>query len=639
MNAAYLAHLAGAAGVEAAASLRDWSAAGRPEGVLARLYLRALAVMEHEVRQRLEEPAFRSHLLALAAGVGGPSPAGSPDDFVERCWKVFFPEGGGIRGREDRAMTALRDRRRVAKTTLNRRPIRRPALEMLFTANVLLTVPLDEAHRARVPARLRPAVDAASAERQAFWYDHPIPVGVPAEANEVLYGLRGLDEAVQFEKRRGTVGPDEVATVLLSVSVTHDGLHAIASDYLAGEISRVAPFAHVRLLFFTEAEAGRLARDVLEPAARLLLGRDEPGALEAVFGVDGEYGRHYTFLKAIAPLYALLVDPRVRATFKIDLDQVFPQAHLVRETGRSAFENFTTPLWGALGRDADDQPVELGMIAGALVNDRDIERSLFTPDVDFPGRQPAGDELIFWSSVPQALSTRAEMMFRGAESHAENCCLQRVHVTGGTNGILIDSLRRHRPFTPAFIGRAEDQAYFLSVLHAGEPALRYLHAPGLIMRHDKYSFAAGAVRAAGTGKLVGDYARQLLFSGYARALPWPVERIKAQVDPFTGCFISPMPATVVGLRLALRAARLAAERNEDEAATLLAIGAERLLPLLAPGWQDGLEETYRRERASWHLYFDVLDALESALSRGDQAAAAIADRGRSIFAEALQPPE
>jgi hypothetical protein len=58
-------------------------------------------------------------------------------------------------------------------------------------------------------------------------------------------------------------------------------------------------------------------------------------------------------------------DPELKATFKIDLDQVFPQTELIEQTGASAFEHFQTPLWGATGLDAEGQPIELGMIARA----------------------------------------------------------------------------------------------------------------------------------------------------------------------------------------------------------------------------------------------------------------------------------
>ena len=61
-----------------------------------------------------------------------------------------------------------------------------------------------------------------------------------------------------------------------------------------------------------------------------------------------------------------MIDDRIRATFKIDLDQVFPQDELVSETGKSAFEHFKTDLWGAWGVDSSGNHVELGMIAGSF---------------------------------------------------------------------------------------------------------------------------------------------------------------------------------------------------------------------------------------------------------------------------------
>ena len=265
---------------------------------------------------------------------------------------------------------------------------------------------------------------------------------------------------------------------------------------------------HVDVYVFSEAATDRLIDEILAPAIERYLGQQDIEPLRRVFGVDGEYGRHYSFLKAISALWHVLVDQRVRATFKIDLDQVFPQKQLVKEGGGSAFEHFQSPLWGARGRDADGQTVELGMLAGALVNEADIALGLFTPDVKRPSSIPAGEAVAFFNRLPMALSTEAEMMTRytgtAGDPDGKHTCLHRIHVTGGTNGILVDALRRHRPFTPTFIGRAEDQAYLLSVLFAGSAPLRYVHSAGLMMRHDKEAFAGLAIEAAKVGRFVGD---------------------------------------------------------------------------------------------------------------------------------------
>ena len=220
-----------------------------------------------------------------------------------------------------------------------------------------------------------------------------------------------------------------------------------------------------------------------------------------------------------------------------------------------------------------------------------------------------------------------------------NTCLQRIHVTGGTNGILVPSLRTYRPFTPSFIGRAEDQAYLLSVLFR-EPGkrLRYVHKNGLIMRHDKETFAAEAIQAAHTGKMIGDDVRILLFSYYARALPWPIERIKDQIDPFTGCFVSRIPCAVVYLRLALRAARIFQNQEQDRdghGVALLHMGAGRLGRIMRE-LKNGatvLTREFQREKEAWDLYYDVLDQLEKGVQDDDAFARGIQAKARTMIEE------
>jgi hypothetical protein len=278
--------------------------------------------------------------------------------------------------------------------------------------------------------------------------------------------------------------------------------------------------------------------------------------------------------------------------------------------------------------------VELGLLAGALVNQADLQKGLFTPDVPWPGSDPAADQWVFFSTLPQALSTEAEMMTRYGDGGLDGgqACLQRVHVTGGTTGALVDSLRRFRPFTPSFIGRAEDQAYLLSALAGPGPCLRYLHQSGLIMRHDKESLTPQAIAAAKTGKIVGDYMRTLYFSQYARDLPWGLTQIKEAIDPFTGCFVSRLPLTVVHLRLALKAAALFARGSTAAALDLLDQGPARLQGVIQPLEQDPrvLARIYEREKAGWNLFFDLLDHLEKGLARGEPLAEEIQKRAQRL---------
>ena len=602
---------------------------------LVTLYRATIPAIRAEIRGRSAiDPGFAAALRAAA------QTADAGWD-VAAFWSVLFPEGVGPLRDLEGEIDALRERRIVDVEHPARTPIEDPLREILFTSNVLLTVPLDRDRpdTAEPDPEVARAIDVALAQGQRFWYDHPIPIGIEPERNEMLHGLRGLDAAVAFERdRRPGPDADRRLACLLSVSVTHPALQAAARRYVERELERVGGGRELDVFVVSEADARHIVDDVVAPAARHFLGLDP--SLD-VIGVDGEYGRHYSFLKAIAAVWQVLIDPGVRATFKIDLDQVFPQAQLVETTGRSAFEHLKTPAWGADGRDHAGRPVELGMIAGTLVNERDIGAGLFTPDVAVPGLPRRPEERVFFSVLPQAASTRAEMMERydGARPDGRRTVLERIHVTGGTNGIRIDALRRHRPFTPSFVGRAEDQAYVLSTLGAAGSRLAYVHAAGLLMRHDKEAYAGEAIAAAHVGKLIGDDIRILVFSAYAAAIdatraPGGLTAIelKALLDPFTGCFVSATPITVALLRFALRLLGIAEEGDGEMVAELASIGAPRLRDALATTTDaSGFAARVTEERQAWHAVYDTLDALETAVAAGDPHALAFRQRARDMI--------
>ncbi len=597
---------------------------------------------------RDSDTVWRTSLEHAAEAVRAGRVAKWDEEARNLLWQVFFPEGARLLGRSEAAIAELRARRGVELRKLNDRPLSDPVSELLVTSNVLLSVPhtreeIDALpHGDGVKSRIRHAFE----EEQRYFYDHPIHIGTAPENNEAIYGLRGLNSAVAWEKEHRGVASEARLTVVLSLSVTHDGLHEVGREYLAEEIRRAGAFENLDVYLFTEVDCRRIVEDVLSP----YLSADSLQSVVDVFGVDGEYGRHYSFLKAIAAFWQVFVDPHIRATFKIDLDQVFPQPELAEQTGASAFEHFMSPLWGAHGVDSLGNRVELGMIAGALVNEKDIGKGVYTPDVPFPEEIPAGEAAVFFNKLPMAVSTRAEMMTRygggpvgaaapesgspesgGGDTALDGLtrCIERFHVTGGTNGILVDHLRRYRPFTPSFIGRAEDQAYILSVLYDADQGslLRYVHEPGLIMRHDKEAFAGESIAAARTGRFIGDLARTYYFTRYAEVLPWGMEKTKSRIDPFTGCFVTPCCYSVIVLRLALHAAHLASAGRHEEASGVLLLAARKLGPLFRDPAGEEVQERYLYERGAWYSFYDALGRAESA--SGDSGVEA-----RSVIAAA-----
>lgn len=564
----------------------------------------------------------------------------SPDG-IDRLWNVFFPEGVGCINDPKKRIRDLRAARKIEITTPNPDPIKRPSRQVLFMSNLLITLPADPD---QIDTRLCSAgiceqVRQAARTTQKYWYDHPIQIGTRPENNEAIYGLRGLNAAMRVEKERGGARADDKLVCILSVSVTHEGLQEVATRYLREVYSEIEPLPHLKVFIISEADTRRMVEEVLIPGAEQMLGISGESPFEDIFGVDGEYGRHYSFLKAFSAIWQVLIDPGVKASFKIDMDQVFDQTALIKETGRSALEHFITPLWGAEGVDTSGRAVDLGLMAGALVNEKDIENGLFTPDVTVPDGMPGGESLIFYSRLPQAISTHAEMMTRYDTPRLDGVksCIHRIHVTGGTCAALIRSIRAYRPFTPSFIGRAEDQAFLLSTLFSDRgPSLRYLHKPGLIMRHDKESFAAEAVKGAKPGKYVGDLVRTILFSAYGRVLPWSVQEIKAVIDPFTGCFVSHIPLTVVSLRLAFHLCELwqyGDSADSEEALQIQRLAAGRLAPLMKEMGEGArfLKNRVMQEKAEWDLFYDLLNRMEAAIAEKDAFSLRLKHRAEALI--------
>jgi hypothetical protein len=153
------------------------------------------------------------------------------------------------------------------------------------------------------------------------------------------------------------------------------------------------------------------------------------------------------------------------------------------------------------------------------------------------------------------------------------------------------------------------------------------------MRHDKKAFAQEAIESAYLGKLVGDYIRILYFSAYARALTKDVTKLKDTIDPFTGCFISRIPITVVYLRLGLKTASLFAEGKREQGLEFIRIGAQRIITALdfIGGENSKLKDQYENERLGWNIYYDTLYAVENGIRDGHQFALDLRRKARSII--------
>ncbi|MGB5750355.1 MAG: hypothetical protein WBM69_25520, partial [Desulfobacterales bacterium] len=257
LNAAFLILLAGRkhpqfekaqAGLQRAAHSEEWSA-------VAQFYLSARNRIRHEIENAAEkDPDLANRIKNLSRILETADQKSNACQITEEIWKLFFPEGVGLASLRRESIRSLRQNRAVEITRPNPEPIMDPAREILFSSNVLLTLPPESATEDGLPfsADLKQKLHRASREPQLYWYDHPIHIGVQPPNNELLYGLRGLEEALRFERMRGTTAANVNLTCILSASVTHAGLHEIARPYIEEEISRAGFLNHTTVYVFTE---------------------------------------------------------------------------------------------------------------------------------------------------------------------------------------------------------------------------------------------------------------------------------------------------------------------------------------------------------------------------------------------------
>lgn len=573
-------------------------------------YKKAARKALSEIERLLKKKEFKNEWSKLISLLD----SGDDKEIREQIWRTLFPEALYPTSSycKDEQIKALREKRTVTVKSINQNPIESVVDEVIFTSNVLLTLPdsVETIQNGHLPLSLKDKIYPVMNEPQLYWYDHPILLGCEPEGNELLYGLKGLAETVKHEKEIGNCPNDSRLTVILSFSVTHNGLKNVGREWVEFELSKAKDITEQLCVYlFTEDDCVKISKRV---ANELRLTDRESRQLDNVFGVDGRYGRHYSFLKAILPFWQSQVDSKKRATFKIDLDQVFPQDVLVEQSGNSCFEHLTTNLWGATGVDSEGREVELGMIAGGLVNESDISESLYYSDIPYPKDIPSGENLLFFKQYPMAISTDAELLTRYGKDGIDgiNKVIHRIHVTGGTNGILAESLRKYRPFTPSFIGRAEDQALLLSVLFKSVDGsyLRYLHKDGFRMRHDKEAFAGEAIAKAKLGTYIGDLERTLLFSKYADILEGGIEKAKDQLDPFTGAFIHRAPWVNILLRLMFHHLDLI-EKDPESALILENEAAKRLKPLFRE--LEELPLQVKDEKEGWDIYYNSIEKLDN----------------------------
>lgn len=464
--------------------------------------------------------------------------------------------------------------------------------EVVIQLNALYTVP------DRVPARLRKNLREAGQQmmrdpgRCIADYDHPVALFDSEESHELVRFLDEFDRDVAFEKERGVLAGDHRVPVLISVSVTHEGLERPAGEWVRG-ILAAKNFRHVRCLLVTEAEARRIRHELLRWDSE-------------IFTVSGRYGAHFTALK-----YAQLILEKaygLRAGFKLDTDEGIRSSDLWAATGRTWFQTLCHPYWGGRARDWRGNECLLGVNEGEYVNWCDIERlgyaaAMRVPDVTPPASH-LGPDVFFNKAFVHGRATALYNRFLRIEDGVSHPV-----VKGGGFGITNGALRQAAPFTFSRVGRAEDQQFYFSGMPGG---CRAIFHPDLRIAH--YKSKGGAVAKAEektvATRLAGDLYRLVIFQEIVARFG-----VKDDIDPMPGAFAGPLARAQATLLLLSRAHEAASRGAMAMAGHLMEVTLPELRALKRSIDRGEVAAGLARERDGWREFIARADALDPAVAR------------------------
>jgi hypothetical protein len=108
----------------------------------AEFYLSGIERTRHEIKTACRlDSEFADRLETASTWLSNKENLEKKQEVAEHFWSVFFPEANSLRTHWNDHAEDLRKKRTVAITQLNETPITDPARQILFTSNVLLTLP------------------------------------------------------------------------------------------------------------------------------------------------------------------------------------------------------------------------------------------------------------------------------------------------------------------------------------------------------------------------------------------------------------------------------------------------------------------------------------------------------------------
>ncbi|MGC9311269.1 MAG: hypothetical protein ACP5IA_01155 [Sediminispirochaetaceae bacterium] len=501
-----------------------------------------------------------------------------PELLAEAISKVWMPE----LEMDDKSIL---DRWRLSDLKANREPVKPE--QVLLQLNALYTVPEKgaEGRISRLPERLQQQAREVQRDpgKKMADYDHPVHLYEEDGQHELIGCLRELDEEIGFEKEQGVLPKDHAVPVLLSVSVTHEGIDQAAGDWIEWLLES-KHYHHLHVFVLTETMV-RHIKDALD------------GTFPA-YSVFGKYGRHFNALK-----YSQLLFEKshgIRAGFKLDTDEGIRSRDLYAARGKTWFQILCHPYWGGTAVDWKGRSVLLAVNEGEYINSSDIDKhgysgSLRTPDVAIPNSW-SGPNMFFQKGFAHGRTTGLYNTFNNVEDG-----ISHTVVKGGGYGITNQGLRNAAPFTFSWVGRAEDQQFYFSGLPEG---IRGIFHPDLRIAHYKASVRGAEEKTAAT-RFIGDMYRLIIFQRLAELMD-----VKSDIDPMPGVFAGELAQAQAAFATLLKSVEFASRGEEETGRYVVEEGVQELVDLEHRIDRGEVERELHRERQMWRDFIEAADSAD-----------------------------
>lgn len=426
-------------------------------------------------------------------------------------------------------------------------------------------------------------------------YDHPVEIFCEKEKHELLNFLEEFDKDIDFEKSKNVFKKNYKVPLVISISTTHKNLENLISKWLKIEIKKLN-LKNLNIFILDNKTIEEIKNHFLKPY----------GTFD-FFTVEGNYSNHFNALKYIQLFFEKGL--KKTAGFKLDTDEGIKSKDLYSITSRTWFQTLCNKIISSSAIDSKGNKFKIHFIIGEYINNIDIikngyKNAIFLSDVK-PPRSFKNNMIFFNKAFVHAKTTsiynKHSILKFNNNIDSGSTYISHPVVKGGGYGIVNTGLKNYTPFSPSFITRAEDQAFYYTGFSEG---IRGLFIETLRIAHykEKYSYSEKKTEI---DRLIEDMHRLILFSELGKILDK-----KDDLDPMPGAFISYFPFTQSFFTIIYNTFLLIIKNEIKKGIYLYTNGLKRLEQLTNFIEHNDINKIFNTEKKHWECFIKAIEKLK-----------------------------